>query len=98
MHGECQGKTLSPPSWALYTIPLLNALQRFNPGISISNVKGGSTVSRGADMFVDDCDMWTSLPQPGKEELMETFSKAAQAGEFLLFASGGLLALHKCYW
>ena len=30
--------------------------------------------------------------------LMEDFKKAAQAWERLLFASGGLLALHKCYW
>ena len=27
MHGECQGKTSSPPSWAIYTIALLKALR-----------------------------------------------------------------------
>ena len=27
MHGECQGKTSSPPSWAIYTITLLKALK-----------------------------------------------------------------------
>ena len=29
---------------------------------------------------------------------MNDFRRAAQAWERILFASGGLLALHKCYW
>ena len=50
-------------------------------------------------MFVDDCDLWTSLPPDATEaDLIHTFGKAAQAWERLLFTSGGLLALHKCYW
>ena len=79
MHGECQGKTSSPPSWALYTIPLLRALRRFNPGVSISDVERKNSVSRGADMFVDDCDMWTMVPGGSEEELVRAFGKAAQA-------------------
>ena len=99
MHGECQGKTSSPPSWAIYTITLLKALKQYNPGVSITNVEGQNKISRVADMFVDDCDLWTSLPMGDTErELVDQFTKAAQAWERILFASGGLLALHKCYW
>ena len=99
MHGECQGKTSSPPSWAILTISLLKTLQRINPGITITNVQGNTPVSRVADMFVDDCDLWTSLPRHESEsKLVEAFAAAAQGWERILFASGGLLALHKCYW
>ena len=53
--------------------------------------------------FVDNKDMWTEARSGVDEDdevstLMEDFKKAAQAWERLLFASGGLLALHKCYW
>ena len=89
MHGECQGKTSSPPSWAIYTITLLRALKRFNPGITISNVEGDSSVSRVADMFVDDCDLWTApTDDPSEAALVSTFTKAAQAWQRILFASG----------
>jgi len=103
MHGECQGKTSSPPSWAIYTISLLRALGRFNPGITVSCVENELNVHRIADLFVDDKDMWTEARSGVDEDdelstLMEDFKKAAQAWERLLFASGGLLALHKCYW
>ena len=56
-------------------------------------------MTRVADMFVDDCDLWTALLEDESENaLVEAFTTAAQAWERLLFASGGLLALHKCYW
>ena len=99
MHGECQGKTSSPPSWALYTVTLLRALRRFNPGVTISDVQEQNPIHRVADMFVDDCDLWTELATDAtEEELVESFRKAAQSWERFLFTSGGLLALHKCYW
>ena len=102
MHGECQGKTSSPPSWAIYTITMLRALAKFNPGVSISCVEGERTVHRLADMFVDDKDMWTASTQPENpreiDDMLTDFRRAAQAWERILFASGGLLALHKCYW
>ena len=60
MHGECQGKTSSPPSWDIYTITMLRAMKKFNPGISIESVEGERTVYHLADMFVDDFDMWTA--------------------------------------
>ena len=59
MRGECQGKTSSPPSWAIYTISMLRALGKFTPGVNIQCVKGIPTIHRLADMFVDDKDMWT---------------------------------------
>ena len=60
MHGECQGKTSSPPSWAMYTITMLREMRKFNPSITIECVEGERTVHHIADMFVDDCDMWTA--------------------------------------
>ena len=46
-------------------------------------------------MFVDNCDSWTLLPEVDSErELVDQFTKAAQAWERILFASGGLLALY----
>ena len=68
LHGECQGKTSSPPSWAIYTISLLRALKKFNPGVTIADISGNHAVTRVADMFVDDCDLWTSLPESATEE------------------------------
>ena len=82
LHGECQGKTSSPPSWGLYTVILLRALKKINPGVSLSDISGSHTVSRVAGMFVDDCDLWTSLPSDATEaDLIHTFGKAAQAWE-----------------
>ena len=103
MHGECQGKTSSPPSWAIYTITLIRALGRFNPGITVQCVEFKRLVHRLADCFVDDTDMWTGSSQVEETdeeipELLQKFRTAAQAWERILFASGGLLALHKCYW
>ena len=60
IHGECQGKTSSPPSWAIYTITLLQALGKFNPGVKIACVEGITSVQRLADIFVNDKDMWTA--------------------------------------
>ena len=73
-------------------------MAQFNPGIEIASVDGNNNVRRVADMFVNDCDLWTALPTPESDaDLVQTFSKAAQAWERVLFASGGLLALHKGY-
>ena len=57
-HGECQGKTSSPPSWAIYTISMLRALGILNPGVNIQCVEGIHTIHRLSNMFVDDKDMW----------------------------------------
>ena len=61
MHGECQGKTSSPPKWEIYTISILRTLCQFNPGVNIQCVEGIHAIHRLADMFVDDKDkdMWT---------------------------------------
>jgi hypothetical protein len=66
-------------------------------------VEGITEVTRLADVFVDKKDMWTAsrkLEHDDDEmvEMMMEFSKAAQAWDQLLIASGGLLALHKCFW
>ena len=102
MHRECQGKTPSPPSWAKYTITMLWALAKFNPGVLISCAKGERTVHWLADMFVDDKDMCTSSTQSetsGEINNMFTdFRLAAKAWERIMCASGGLLDLHKWYW
>ena len=50
MHGECQGKTSSPPSWAIYTIGMLRDLGKFNPGVNIKCVEGIHTIHRLADI------------------------------------------------
>ena len=57
MHGECQGKTSSPPSWEIYTISMLRDLGKFNPGVNIKCVEGIHTIHRLADMSVDDKNM-----------------------------------------
>ena len=77
-------------------------MKKFNPGISIECVEGERTVHRLADMFVDDCDMWTASTRDDSitevEKMLADFKRAAQAWERILFATGGLLALQKCYW
>ena len=93
MHGECQGKTSSPPSWEIYTISMLRALGKFNPGVNIKCVEGIHTIHRLADMFIDNKDMWTESSDDGspneKATLMNDFRWVAQAWERILFASGG---------
>ena len=78
---------------------MLRALSKFNPGVSILCVEGERTVHRLADMFVDDKDMWTASNQTENsgeiDDMLSDFRRAAQAWERILFASGGLLALHK---
>ena len=59
MHGECQGKTSSPPSWAIYTISMLRALGKLNLGFNIKCVEGIHTIHILVNMFVDDKDVWT---------------------------------------
>ena len=102
MHGECQGTNSSPSSWAIYTIRMLRALGKFNPGVTVRCVEAIKVIHRLADFFVDDVDMWTESNASGdKEEIMKLLNnirKASQAWERILFASEGLLALHKCYW
>ena len=57
---------------------------------------------RLAENFVDDCDMWTASTRDERiaevDKMLTDFKRAAQAWERILFATGGLLALHKCYW
>ena len=40
MRGKYQWKTSSLPSWEIYTITLLQALGKFNPGIIVQCVEG----------------------------------------------------------
>ena len=51
MNGECQGKTLSPASWEIYTIPLLRALGNYNPGMTVACVEGIKEVKYIAAVF-----------------------------------------------
>ena len=46
MHGGCQGKTTSSPSWVIYTISMIRDLGKFNPGVNtVSNVWKAFTLS-----------------------------------------------------
>jgi hypothetical protein len=91
-----------PPSWAIYTITMLREMRKFNPGITIECVEGERTVHRLADMFVNDCDMWKASTRDEiitkVDKMLTDFKQAAQAWERILFSTGGILALHKCYW
>ena len=77
LHGECQGKTSSPPSWAIYTITLICVLAKFNPGIKVQCVEAIHIVHHLADMFVDEKDMGTESLAPGtldeKDQLLTSF-------------------------
>ena len=81
---------------------MLQALGKFNPGVNIQCVEGIHIIHRLANMFVDDKDMWKKSSEDeslnANANLMNDFRRATQAWERILFASGGLLALHKCYW
>ena len=82
---------------------LLHELGKCNPVITISRVEGERLVYRIVDMCVDGKYMWTayrSLENDPNEisTLVDEFRRATQAWECLLFASGGLLVLHTCYW
>ena len=57
LHMEGQGKTSSPSNWAFYTITLLKALAKYNPGITTQCIKGICLVRRVAGMFIDDLDL-----------------------------------------
>ena len=89
MHGEFQGKTSSPPSWAIYTTSMLRALGKFNPGVNIQCVEGIHTIHRLADMFVDNKDMWSDDGSRNEmANLMNDFCRAAQAWERLFLPPG----------
>ena len=81
MHGECQGKTSSPPSWAIYTITLPRALGFFNPGITLQCVEGERSVHCPTYMFVNEKDMgmgsaWDEKCDGEIPEPMAKFRKA----------------------
>ena len=59
MYGECQGKALSSPSWAIYTITLMWTLCRFNPGIKVQYVEDKISANRLADslQIIDEEDV-----------------------------------------
>ena len=77
-------KNPPPPSWAIYTIKMLRAMKKFNPGISIEFVEGERTVHRLADMFVDDCDMWTASTRDDSitkvEKMLTDFNEQHKPG------------------
>ena len=79
---------------------MIRALGKVNLGVNIKCVEGIHTIHRLADIFVGGKDMGTESSDDGssneKSKLMNDFRRAAQAWERILFASGGLIALHKC--
>ena len=74
----------------------------YNPGINVQCMEAICTVHHLTNVFVYYKDMLTDSLTPGTADkqlkLLTSFWHADQSWEHIIFASGGLLALHKCYW
>ena len=57
------------------------------------------TSKQPGEAFVDDTDLWlTSTSPPSSLTLIPSMQKVAHLWEHLLFASGGALAIQKCFY
>ena len=96
--GTLQGSGASPCLWLAITCVLLGALQKRSPGITFSNPQGTLTCNRIGEAYVDDTELWLTMPDRDITQLAQEMQKIAQHWEQLLYTTGGALALEKCFY
>ena len=83
--GTLQGSGASPCLWLAITCALLGALQNRSPGITFSNPQGTLTCNRIGEGYVDDTELWLTMPDRVITQLAHEMQKIAQHWEQLLY-------------
>lgn len=96
--GTLQGSEASPCLWLTITCVLLGALQKRSPGITFSNPQGTLTCNCIGKAYVDDTELWLTMPDRDITQLAQEMQKIAQHWEQLLYTTGGALALGKYFY
>ena len=96
--GTLQGSGASPCLWTAITCVLLAALEKETPGITFSNPQGTSVHNRIGEAYVDDTELLLTIPDMDIAQLTSKMQEIAQHWEQLLDATGGALALEKCFF
>ena len=63
-----------------------------------SNPQGISVHNRIGEAYVDNTELWLTIPDMDIVQLTSKMQKIAQHWEQLLYTSGGALALEKCFF
>jgi len=92
-----QGSGASLALWLVVTILLIELLEKHSPGITFANLQRMECKRRVGEMYVNDANLWLALKLPPLQ-LVAIMQEVAQKWERYLFASGGVLALMKCFW
>ena len=95
-----QGSGAAPCIWLSLSCILLQALHFHTTGFQASCPRNNRTSQHPREAFVDDTGLWLTgtYPFTPPSTLVSTMQRVAQVWERLLFASGGALALQKCFY
>jgi hypothetical protein len=102
IHGTGQGSCASPCIWLLISSILMDCLAELGGGVVMKDVTPG-TIQQWIEGFVDDSSLFSNLPRDNKNPndvklLHEKLRRDMILWRDLLEASGGKLALEKCFY
>lgn len=93
--GTGQGSGGSPAFWLAISNVMLGCIDRDYSGIRLTNPQQTVIVDRNEDVFVDNASMAVDNREGC---VVASLHDHAQCHERYLYATGGQLALHKCFW
>jgi hypothetical protein len=96
--GTLEGSGASSCLWLAMTCVLLGALQKQSPGITFNKPQGTLTCNCIGKAYVDDTELWLTIPDRNITKLAQEMQTMAQYWEQLLYTTGGALALEKCFY
>jgi hypothetical protein len=92
---ELQRSCASPALWLAITCILLGAISEESRGI---NQRNSLIITRTAETYVDDTELMPAVDQGNIHALAEEIQHIAKYWEQLLYTTGGVLALEKCFF
>ena len=93
--GTGQGSGGSPTFWNAVADVMFHCIDNDLDGIKLSNPDQTIVNERNEDAFVDDTSL---IIDDVKGEVVDILTHNSQVYERYLYATGGKLALHKCFW
>ena len=98
--GVLQGSGAAPCIWISLSCIHIQALQSHTAGFQATCPRNTRTSQHAGEAYIEDTDLWLTGISPSIPSMTLTSSmqRKAQVWERLLFASGGALALQKCFY
>ena len=97
--GVLQDSRVAPCIWLSISCILLHALSTHTTGFLAMCPCYSKTSKHPGEAFLDDTDLWlTSTSSSSNGTLISSMQMVAQLWEHLLYASGGFLAIQKCFY